>query len=74
MLENIVIENEIHTITINVPTLRVRSLPSINGGIIAKVSEGQNYNVIEESNGWYKIRYKALDNIQMGWVMGIYTK
>ena len=74
LLENIVIENEIHTITINVPTLRVRSLPSINGGIIAKVSEGQNYNVIEENNGWYKIRYKALDNIQMGWVMGIYTK
>ena len=56
------------------PKLRVRSFPGLNGKIIATVSEGQNYNVIEKDNGWCKINYKVSGSIQAGWVMSKYTR
>jgi len=72
--ETITIEDKTQVITIDVPKLRVRSFPGLNGKIIATVSEGQNYNVIEKDNGWYRINYKVSGSIQVGWVMSKYTR
>ena len=70
MSESITIENEVQIITINVPKLRVRSLPSLNGKIIASVSDGQEYSILDERDGWYKINYEGS---KTGWVMKKYT-
>jgi len=69
--ESITTENETQTITINVPRLRTRSLPSLDGKIITLVLEGDSYDVISEQNGWYKINYESG---KTGWVMSMYTK
>jgi len=68
--ESITTENETQIITINVPKLRVRSLPSLEGKIITLVSEGQEYPILAEQNGWYQINYETG---KTGWVMGKYT-
>lgn len=44
----------------------VRERPSLRGKIVAKVSAGQSYPLLEEKNGWVKIK---LDS-QEGWVFG----
>jgi len=68
--ESITTKNEAEIITINVPRLRVRSLPSLDGKIITLVSNGQEYSAIDERNGWYKIYYNPS---KTGWVMSKYT-
>ena len=45
----------LNTIIIKVSTLRVRSLPSLDGEVLTQVSQGEVYNLLEEQNGWYKI-------------------
>jgi len=71
ILEDIDIERETNlSIKINVPRLRVRSLPSLNGKIITLVPEGESYDVIVEQNGWYEIYYNPS---KTGWVMSKYT-
>ena len=69
--EIITTENETQMATINVPRLRVRSLPSLDGKIITLVLEGDSYDIISEQNGWYKINYEGS---KTGWVMSRYTK
>jgi len=60
----------LRTITINTSRLRVRSLAGLEGDIITLVSEGQEYSILAEQNGWYQINYESG---KTGWVMGIYT-
>jgi len=60
----------ISSIKINTPKLRVRSLPGLEGEIITLVSEGQEYSVLTEQNGWYQINYESG---KTGWVMGAYV-
>ena len=74
--ENMVIENDTQTITINVPKLRIRSFPNLEGKIIALAPEGQNFFVIDEQIGWYKIEFKLFssNDVKTGWVMSKYTK
>jgi len=68
---NIVSKNQGIKIKINVPSLRVRSLPNANGKIITSVQSGKEYQVIEQQTGWYKINYIAG---KTGWIMSQYTK
>jgi len=70
ILEKITIESNSQLITINVPRLRVRSLPSTEGKIITSVLEGEEYFVIDAQTGWHKINYKEG---KTGWVMSRYT-
>jgi len=54
------------TIIITVSTLRVRSLPSIDGEILTNISEGEVYDLIDEQDGWYKITANGVT----GWCYG----
>jgi hypothetical protein len=55
------------TIIIKAYALRVRSLPSLDGEILALVHQGEVYEILDEQNGWYKIT--TLDDIT-GWCFG----
>lgn len=57
-------------IKINTAALRVRSMGSTAGAVIGAVKYGENYTVIEEVKGWYKI--KTSGGV-VGWVMKSYT-
>ena len=50
-------------------TLNVRSGPGQNYPILGKVSPGESYALLGESNGWYKIKAGVT-----GWVSGQYAK
>lgn len=52
--------------------LRVRDQPNVNGAEIARVNVGESYSVLEESQGWVKI--KVSDKIPEGWVSGTYVE
>ncbi len=52
--------------------LRVRDQPNVNGAELAKVNQGETFPVLEESNGWVKI--KVSDKIPEGWVSGTYVE
>ncbi|MBU1255377.1 SH3 domain-containing protein [Patescibacteria group bacterium] len=54
------------TIIIKISTLRVRSLPSLNGEILTEVSEGEVYDLLDEQDGWYKITANSVT----GWCYG----
>lgn len=54
------------TIIIKV-SLRVRSLPSLDGKVLTTVNKGEVYDLLDEQNGWYKITTK--DGIT-GWCYG----
>lgn len=47
------------TIIIKATTLRVRSLPSLSGTVLASVYQGEVYNILSEQDGWYKITTKT---------------
>jgi hypothetical protein len=51
-------------------TLNVRSNPGVGGDLVGRVSPGERYQWIEESNGWYKINLDDGD----GWVSGRYAR
>ncbi|KKQ66683.1 MAG: N-acetylmuramoyl-L-alanine amidase, partial [Candidatus Daviesbacteria bacterium GW2011_GWA2_38_24] len=50
--------------------LRVRDVPSASGEELAQVLPGDEFEVLEEENGWYKIEFKEG---QTGWVKGSYV-
>ncbi|WP_273125037.1 SH3 domain-containing protein [Bacillus weihaiensis] len=54
-------------VTINVDLLNVRSGPGLTYSIVAKVKQGQTYNVTEKKNDWVKIK---LSSSSYGWVAG----
>jgi len=51
--------------------LRVRATPSTSGTEIGRVNEGTEHNVIEEQNGWYKIK---IEGDKEGWISGTYAE
>src|SRR3989338_1392161 len=51
--------------------LRVRAEPNLNASEAAKVNPGDKFEVLEEQNGWYKIRYQGQN---FGWISARYTK
>ncbi|MCL5970163.1 MAG: PEGA domain-containing protein [Patescibacteria group bacterium] len=60
-------------IILNTPTgfLRVREEPSLNSGEIARVSPSEKYELIDEKEGWYKIK---LNDGKEGWISNQYSK
>jgi hypothetical protein len=50
--------------------LNVRSEPSLNGSVLAKVNVGESYSVIEQSAGWAKIQ---VSSTVAGWVSTSYV-
>ena len=59
------------TATVNVESLLVRDEASLNGSIVGKVTRGESYSILEESNEWYRIQ---LSNGGDGWVAGWFMK
>ncbi len=51
--------------------LRVRSEPSVDASESAKVNPGDTFDILEEQEGWYKIKY---DTINTGWVYSQYVE
>ncbi|MEG1310966.1 MAG: SH3 domain-containing protein [Romboutsia sp.] len=49
---------------ITTSVLNIRSGPSINYSIIDKVYKGDNVEIVESNNGWYKVK---LSNSKIGW-------
>ncbi|MBU1164652.1 type IV pilus assembly protein PilM [Patescibacteria group bacterium] len=54
-----------------VQQLNVRSGPGYNFGVIDQVASGDEFDVIKEENGWYKIEISQ--NIE-GWVVGDFVE
>lgn len=62
------------TVTIlDTPTgwLRVREEPTVGAKEIKKVNPGETYEVVEETEGWYKIK---VDSITQGWISSDYAE
>lgn len=55
--------------TINTPILNIRSGPSTNYNKIDKVYKGEIVEILENSNGWKKVK---LPNGKIGWASGQY--
>lgn len=51
--------------------LRVREEPLVTASEAARVNEGDDFEVLDEKSGWYKINYKDKES---GWISGRYTK
>jgi hypothetical protein len=51
--------------------LRVRNEPSLNASETDRVFTNESYNLLDESQGWYKIQLK---NGNIGWVSALYSK
>ncbi len=51
--------------------LNVRSLPSAQGTLVARIKPGESYPYGEERGGWYKIE---LPDSASGWVSGTYVE
>jgi hypothetical protein len=49
--------------------LRVRGEPSVSASEAARVKPGEEFELLEEKDGWYKIKY---DTKNEGWVSGEY--
>ncbi len=63
-------EESLKIMTVDVGKLNIRSLPSTNGEQVAQaLKKGQKVKVLEEKNGWVKVRVPI-----EGWVFGKYLK
>jgi hypothetical protein len=51
--------------------VRVRSEPSTAGEELAKVNDGEQFSLVDEQSGWYKITYETGKN---GWISGQYAE
>ena len=56
-----------YTVTITADVLNVRSGPSTNHPVTTTVKKGEVYTIVEESNGWGKLKSGA------GWICLAYT-
>lgn len=59
-----------NTGTINVDSLNIRTGPSVKYNIIDSIQENKIINILDKSNGWYKI---SSSNNKEGWVNGKYV-
>lgn len=57
-----------YTVIINTDVLNVRSGPGTNYSVLTKVREGDKYTIVEEKDGWGKLKSGA------GWINLEYTK
>ncbi len=57
-------------IVITSARLRIRNVSSVKGKVLGHVNKGEAYQVLEETNGWYKIKTK---DAKVGWVSGEYA-
>ncbi len=48
-------------VTISSGRLNVRNSPSPNGRIIGSLENGENINILENENGWYRINFNGTD-------------
>lgn len=57
----------------NTPTgfLRVRDKSSTSGAEVGRVNPGEEYDLLDEQNGWYQIKLK---DGKTGWISGQYAK
>ncbi|HSQ89925.1 C40 family peptidase [Romboutsia sp.] len=55
--------------TITTSVLNIRSGPSTSYAVITKSYKGNNVEILESSNGWYKVK---LSNGKIGWGSGYY--
>ncbi len=62
--------NTYEEVQINTDNLNVRSENNVNSNSITKVNSGQQYLILEEQEGWYKIK---LNSSQEGWVSSQYS-
>ncbi|MBU2051839.1 PEGA domain-containing protein [Patescibacteria group bacterium] len=51
--------------------VRVRSEASTSGEELTKVNDGEQYPLVDEQSGWYKIEYETGKN---GWISGQYAE
>ncbi|MBS4536518.1 SH3 domain-containing protein, partial [Clostridium sp. D2Q-14] len=59
-----------YSIRVDTPVLNVRSNPSVEGTLLTQVKSNEIYIVLDELDGWYKIKSNGIT----GWVSGDYTK
>ncbi|MFA6096167.1 MAG: Ig-like domain-containing protein [Candidatus Paceibacterota bacterium] len=64
------VEESTRVATITATTLRIRSVNSTTGKVLGFVKKNENYSVLEENNGWYKI---TTPSGKTGWILGSYT-
>lgn len=66
-------EPEITVRILDTPTgwLRVRDEPTLAGSESARVNPGQQFELLEEQTGWYKIK---IDSIKQGWISSQYAE
>ena len=58
------------SVTVNTPSLNMRSGAGAENTRIGGVSQGQQFIVIEEKNGWIKVNVNSTE----GWISGDYVK
>jgi len=68
--ENASVSEGAIAITIVPQYLRIRSMNSLDGKILGLVKKGETYSVLEENNGWYKIK---TSQGATGWILGDYA-
>lgn len=59
-----------YNVIINTTALNVRSAPTTAGGKLGIVSQGTQHTILDESDGWGKIRFQGVD----AWISLSYTK
>lgn len=67
-----VVTKKAEVVNVGSSNLHVRSGPGTSNSIITKVRQGSVHEVVEEKNGWYKI--KVANSSHVGWASGQYLK
>lgn len=49
--------------------VNLRSLPSTSGSVMGAAARGQQYGIMSESDGWYKVNYLGKDAWVAGWLV-----
>jgi hypothetical protein len=53
-------------LTVNVESMFIRAEPSTSGAIIASAFRGETYDVLGETNGWYKVSVNGQEGFMAG--------
>lgn len=73
-------ESSLKILVLDTPNgfLNVRSGPSTNNSILAKINQGESFNLVGEEKDWYKIIYESskegLSSVKSGWISSQYAK
>jgi len=69
-LINIQTKNKIEIGKTPTGTLNVRESPSLSANILGSVAPGEQYELLEENEGWFKIKFQDSE----GWISSQYAK